>query len=267
MKTALVIGAGGTIGSALTTALQARGVQVTGTTHATLDLITPELWPALPKADIAYLCAAITKLDVCENNAASTHLINVTHMQLLAERLLAQGSFVVFLSSNQVFDGSKPRRAADETPCPLNVYGKQKYEFEQRLLQQSAPTAVLRLTKVVNGRLPLLQQWEKALAHGETVEAFDDLVFAPVPLSQAVEALVQIGEKRMAGISQLSGANDISYFQIAQLLASKMGADTNLVVPVSAAKIIPAAFLPKHGTLQSTRFEGIKPAEPEEILF
>lgn len=266
MKTALIIGAGGTIGGALANYLHAKGVDVIGTTHESLDLATPASWPELPQADVAYLCAAITKLNDCENDPESTRLVNVTHMQLLAERLLAQGHFVVFLSSNQVFNGKKPHVAASDAPSPPNQYGKQKAEMEQWLMAREE-TAVLRLTKVISTPLPMIAAWKEALAKGEPVEAFDDLLFAPIPLNAVIEALTQIGEKRLAGISQLSGADDISYYEIAQKLADRLGVDRKKVVPAFALeKGIPASFLPKHGTLAST-FADILIPPAEEILF
>jgi len=65
----------------------------------------------------------------------------------VTERLQVQGSFVIFLSSNQVFDGTTPYRHSDEAVCPLNEYGRQKAAFENWLLGRSKPAAILRLTK------------------------------------------------------------------------------------------------------------------------
>ncbi len=263
MKQPLVIGAGGTIGNALHQRIGGAAF-----TRADFDLATPpDQWPTLPEADVAFLCTAITKLDECERAPEISRIVNVVHMKTLIERLQAHGTFVVFLSSNQVFDGSVPYRKAGEVTCPINQYGAQKAELESWLLARSDPAAVLRLTKVLSGKLPMLEHWETALAKGEAVEAFDDLLFAPLPIACALDALVQIGNEKRAGISQLSGATDISYYYIAQKLAATMGVPASRIIPASARdKGILPQFLPKHGTLESSAFDGIIVPDPEQAI-
>ena len=271
---ALIIGGDSTIGSALIQSLVAKNITYTATSRrkdsALLHLdfaASPENWPELPHADVAYFCAAVTKLETCEKEPESTRKINVTQLQILAERLQKNGTFIVFLSSNQVFDGTIPYRKTTDAPCPINEYGKQKTAFEQWLLARPYTAAVLRLTKVISARLPILAQWEKALNKGESVEAFDDLIFAPLPLQAVLGALHDIGSKKRAGIFYLSGTRDISYYEIAQKLAAKIGADAKLVRAISAqSKGILPQFLPKHGTLECSKFEGVIIPEAEQII-
>lgn len=256
MKSALIIGANSTIGSALKIALIQKNISCTATSrrgNGDIPLDLAGSWKPLPKADVAYICAAITKLDVCENDPAHSRLTNVTGTQKLIEELQADGAHVIFLSSNQVFDGSIPYRKATDATSPNNEYGKQKAEVERWLLARPYPASVIRLTKVSSGELPILVKWKESLLRGERIEAFDDLVFAPVELEKVIAALITIGEKKRAGITQLSGAHDISYYALARELARKLGVSEDLVSPVSAqSKGILPQFLPKHGTLEPT---------------
>lgn len=57
---------------------------------------------------------------------------------------------------------------------------------------------------------------------------------APASLDRVVEVLEQVGRDRSAGITQVSGAKDISYAQAALHIARRVGADEALVQPVSA---------------------------------
>lgn len=252
MKSALIIGAGGMIGSALAAHLEARNISVTRFTRAELDLAAPESWPELPVTDVTYLCAAITKLDECENNPEAARIINVERLQKIAKKLLGRGSFVIFLSSNQVFDGSLPKRDAYDEPCPINAYGKQKADFERWLLSSRKPAAVLRLTKVISEPLPIIATWKKSLLAGENIEAFNDLVFAPITLASAITALEQIGQKKQSGIFQLSG-EDISYYELAKKVAHHLGVSESLVTSISGkSKGILPQFLPQFGSLKAT---------------
>ncbi len=250
---ALIVGADGTIGSALMARLQAVGTsRREGTPYLKLDLATnPKSWPALPPCDVAYLCAATTKLDACENDPAATARINVERTVELARRLHAQGSFVVFLSTNHVFDGSKPFRRFDEVPCPINRYGAQKAEAEKAILALGH-SAVLRLTKIIPTPFPLFAQWREKLLAGEPVRAFTDMAIAPVPLALTVEALLAVGEAKQSGIWQLSGPRDANYYELALGLARKLGFNEALVVASTAREAgIPASFVPQYSTYEN----------------
>jgi dTDP-4-dehydrorhamnose reductase len=273
MESALIIGGDSNIGRALAEKLSAQRVDCTTTSRRNqspniyLDLTNaPEDWPELPTADVAYICAASTKLEECENNPEATRKVNVLHMQMLAERLRNNGSHIIFLSSNQVFDGEKPYRKPTEATCPKNEYGRQKAVFEEKLLAVKS-ASVLRLTKIVASPLPMLVHWEIALKKGEKVEAFDDLRFAPLPLAPVLTALADMGVHKRSGIFHLSGTHDISYYQIARALAEKLGVDTSLVSGISAStKGILPQFLPRYGTLESSAFSGVAIPDPRNII-
>jgi len=274
MKSTLIIGGDSTIGSALAASLAKENIPCIATSrrensgHLQLNLAAhPDSWPELPKAEIAYFCAAITKLDICESDPETTSIINVKHLQALAEKLQASGTFIVFLSSNQVFNGESPYPKTTDTPNPMNEYGKQKASFEKWLLARPYPAAVLRLTKVLSGPLPMLLQWEKTLSNNQTIEAFDNLIFAPIPLAAVLLALTDIGTHKRPGIFHLSGTHDISYHMIAEKLAARLGVSPDLVRRVSAEhKGVLPQFLPKHGTLKSSEFEGVSIPNPEQVI-
>src|SRR4051812_6315929 len=105
MPSALIIGGDFTIRSALAQKLRTEGWRVSVTSRRVskdaiaLDLASdPATWPALSKADVAFLCAAVTKLDDCQRDPENTRLVNVVNMSELAKRLQAQSAFIIFLS-------------------------------------------------------------------------------------------------------------------------------------------------------------------------
>lgn len=276
MKSALIIGSDSTIGAALATHLRAHAVEVHTTSRRkeaegkTLFDLTdpPRRWGALPQTEVAFLCAAVTGLDACEDEPEGTKRVNVTHMQALAERLFEQGQHVVFISSNQVFNGLIPYRKASDAPSPVNEYGRQKAAFEGWLFSRQRAAVVLRLTKVINKPLPILESWSRALSQGKSIEAFADLVFAPLPLGNVLEGLALLGAERPRGIYQLSGTRDISYHAIATQLAQKLGVAAARVVATKALDSgIRPQFLPRNGTLSpSPDFANISCPEPFEAV-
>lgn len=256
MSRSLVIGADAVIGAALYAMLKAGKHDVIGTSRGggsdlALDLADRKSWPPLPQADVAYICAAISKLDDCERNPETAYRVNVEGTSALIEKLQASGTFCVFLSSNHVFDGTKPQRAPDDIPCPINEYGRQKAATERAAL--AAGAAVLRLTKVIVKGDPRIRAWHEALQKGNKVTAFDDIFLAPVTLDNALAAMLDIGAARAPGIYQISGSEDFSYFDLARGIAQHIGADSALVEHGSgAAAGVPKAFRPRYSSYRQT---------------
>lgn len=274
----LIVGAEGLLGGALGALARQRGLEVCATMQQRddagegvrrLDLAEPlDGWSPPPCAS-AVLCAAVTNLEACRREPVPTRHINVTQTVRLAEKLVRAGSFVVFLSSNLVFDGATPCRPAGDTPCPKSEYGRQKAEVERALAGWGDWVAVVRLTKVVSPRWPLLQGWIEALRGGRVVEAFADMVCAPIPLDLTVQGLLDVACQRERGIWQFSATADVSYAELARALALRLGTDTSLVRDVLARDRLAPEHLPEHTTLDTSRAEqelGMSFPPPREVV-
>jgi len=261
----LVVGGDGTIGRALCAELLARGLSVTTTSRRAghcadivqLDLVQdPEDWlpPSIP--DLAFLCAGVTGLAACAQDPAGTARINVGHVLSLARRLAGLGCRVVYPSTNLVLDGNRPFLPADSPLRPACEYGRQKAEVERQLAALGPLAAVLRMTKVLPPKVPLLCGWAKSLRAGECVRPLSDLVMAPVPLLIVVEALIRIGLRGGSGIYQVSGDRDVSYAEAAAMVARRLGCSPSLIRPATADEIgVTLEAAPRHTTLDPSRAE------------
>jgi len=256
----LVVGADGGIGRTLLARLRADGRPAVGTTRRAsgdglpLALAAdPASWQLPERVTVAYLCAAVTSIDACRRDPAGTRAVNVDRTLALAARLRECGAHIVFLSTNQVFDGTVPFRGEGDTVCPLTEYGRQKATAEAALLAAGG-TTVVRFTKVVPPDWPIVRNWRTALDRGESVEAFGDMVLSPVPLGVAVEALVRVGAKRPGGVIHVSGAEDYTYAEFARRLAVAIGTEPDLVREASCRERgIPAEAAPAHTVLATER--------------
>lgn len=239
----LVIGVNGLIGKAVATHLKENDQQVLGTTRRHkiksktelyLDLKEIRDWRCPQLVDTAIFCAGITKLKECKENPLDTAIINVTNSCRLIERLTKEGIFVVFLSTNRVFDGNIPYRSIYDAVCPMTEYGRQKAEVEKRILQNNL-VAVLRFTKIIPPYPypSLLSEWVKTLSQQKTIHPFSDMSIAPVALDRVVRTILDIATSRASGLYHLSGDKDITYSQIAFFMASKIQANPSLVQPIT----------------------------------
>src|SRR5690242_18216923 len=113
----LVVGGDGLIGKALVSFLERDGRRPWKTTRRpgkltertiTLDLTKAPTLPSTLHPVVTFICAGITSVEKCEISPQETQTINVDNTLKLVDVLIARGSQVVYLSTNMVFDGSKP---------------------------------------------------------------------------------------------------------------------------------------------------------------
>jgi dTDP-4-dehydrorhamnose reductase len=258
----LVVGGDGLIGRTLVRQLVGEGRDVLATTRRRglagparpfLELAQdPSHWtPPQPVAVAFLLAASANQLSCCADPAVSRK-INVDHTVALARRLVAQGAFVIFTSTNLVFDGEVARYPTCASPTPTSEYGRQKAEAERHLLALGGSVAVVRLTKVVAADMPLIAGWIEALKAGKTVSAFSDLICAPMPVGYVAEALACIGEAGKGGLFHLSGADEVTYVDLVQSLAARLGVDRGLVhATTSTAAGVTLQTIPKHSSLDA----------------
>lgn len=288
MGTYLVVGCGGLIGQRLLQHLREIHSEVYGTCRKgddrndfVLDLSdlerhakTIRKLERLAKTArlTVFLAAGVTGYEQCERNPQISRKVNVTNTCLLAERLLAQGAFVVFLSSNAVFSGAyavSEKSASD----PRSEYGSQKAEVEACLIDTAKRcgaengVAVVRMTKVLSESDPVMREWVGTLRSGGSVEAAADFMFAPISLQYAVDGLARIGAHRRSGIYHLSGAAAVSYYEFALTLANLLGVPDIKVRQGTVANRLKFVPLPKVGLLgmtTTTHRIGIHPQSVED---
>ena len=272
----LVIGADGLIGRALTDYLTRAGETVLETTRR-LDTISERRvfldlsegvsdWRPPCQVSVAYLCAAVTSLERCRREPAQSATVNVQNTVALAKILVASGTFVIFLSTNLVYDGSIPFRKTDDSVCPRTEYGRQKAEAEKQLLALGDLISIVRFTKVLGPNMPLFKGWIEALQSNEIIHPFSDMVLAPVPLSFAVDVLYRVVELRPSGIVHVSSEKDVTYEQVARHIAQRIGASPDLVQPIRSKESgIKLEAIPSHTTLDTTRLRVKLGMEPPDV--
>jgi dTDP-4-dehydrorhamnose reductase len=198
------------------------------------------------------ICAAITNQDLCRRDPVGTRHINVEQTLKVIRRLIDCGCFVTFISSNMVFDGTKPLVRPDEPVRPGTQYGRHKAEVEAALKTFGKSAAVVRLTKVVHGGLPVIRNWIKALEEGKTIAPFSDYLCAPLSLDATLETIARVAERRLPGIWHASPQDDISYADMAKIIARYKRLDEQRIAPMSAPPNT-LEFLPAHTTLDASR--------------
>lgn len=273
----LIVGGDGAIGHELNRFLAATGHDVIATTRhrdrvdsTTLFLDMAESQTALPRVDVAVICAAITRFSDCRNFPEVARRVNVTAPVALSRELASRGTRTLLLSTSAVFDCLSPHVKENHRAAPRSVYGRLKAEAEVGVLALGNKTTVLRLTKILRCNSGVMTQWISDLRRGETIQAFADHRLCPITLNDALEAIGAIIEHGESGVYQVSGAADISFEEAARHLAARIGVPAQRVIAAkAAANGLPIDEITPFTSLDTSRLSaltGYVPLPPQAVI-
>lgn len=97
-------------------------------------------------------CAAYTAVDRAESDADAAYRVNRDGAAVLATCAASMNALLVHISTDYVFDGtaSCPYRETDP-PSPLGVYGKSKWEGEERIREIAPSHMIIRTSWLYSG--------------------------------------------------------------------------------------------------------------------
>ena len=244
----LVIGGDSRLGKVLLESLAKNGTPFLATSRRNnppnanqtfLDFTDCDNWQPTQDIDAAVIIAGVTNFASCKNDPALAHRINCVALPSVARRLLANGVFTCFISTNTVFMADSPQ-SEDDQVCPGMLYARQKAEAEEAIRKHAADQkashlfATLRITKNVSIDTSPFGDWMNALRTGGTIKAIRDLWLAPILFSHSAHAIIQVLTHRQPGIYHLSGESDISYADFAKHLVYQLAPDRCNVVAMTS---------------------------------
>jgi dTDP-4-dehydrorhamnose reductase len=256
MQRALVVGGSGFVGRAILSRLGSdRGI---GTWHsksaaglAKFDAVTSrlsELLSALPD-DITHVFVpfGMTNPDQCARDRAETQAVNVDSTIRLMEDAFAAGLVPIFVSSDYVYDGSKPLRTEDEPPAPNTEYGRQKVAVENWLRTREEPWLITRLSKVVSGDTganSIIGQWVNDIKNGRPMRSATDQIFSPAFVDDVAGAMIGLADANLHGIYHVAGPEPISRYDLNRLLVESIRAvDARVEARVESCRLRDIPFL------------------------
>jgi dTDP-4-dehydrorhamnose reductase len=151
----LLLGANGQVGWELRRSLMPLG-EVMALDRQQCDLSQPERLPALVRdmsPAVIVNAAAYTAVDQAEGEEQLAMTVNCAAAGVLAEQARACGALLVHYSTDYVFDGTKEAPYLEEdTPHPVNAYGRSKLAGEIAIRQAGAAYLIFRTSWVYAAR-------------------------------------------------------------------------------------------------------------------
>lgn len=276
----LITGAGGLLGSHLTAAF-ARDTHVVAVDRrpwwgdvpaesAAGDLLEPgwiEDLLASARPELVVHCAAMVDVDACEQAPDRADLINAQLTRRIA-RALPAGAVLVYISTDGLFDGRQPWVDERVAPNPRTAYGRSKLHGEREVRAATDDHLILRTNFFgwSSGRKKTSAEWAfDALEQRTPVTMFDDFYFTPLYVVEFTRALRALLERRARGVVHVGGADRVTKYTFASMLAEAAGFDTSSLRRGSMRDANLLADRPADMSLASNRLTALTGLAPSSL--
>ncbi len=181
-------------------------------------------------------CVALTNVDYCERHPNEAYNQNVSASINIAEVANKIGAYLIHISTDSVFDGTKRNYKEDDIPNPINTYGKTKLEAEQKVSALHSRSCIVRTNIYgwnTTDKFSLAEWMLNKLTNNERLPALKDIYFSPILVNDLADALLKLQEKRYEGIIHIAGSETCSKLDFAYMVAEVFDLDKSLIEPVS----------------------------------
>lgn len=151
----LVTGANGQLGYDVVKELRKQNIECYGALRKDFDIVdfeTTEKFITNYMPDAVIHCAAYTTVDKAEDEQEMCYLVNASATENIAKICKKINAKMLYVSTDYVFDGTKDGfYEVDDTPTPINIYGKTKFLGEQAVQRILNKYFIVRISWVFGG--------------------------------------------------------------------------------------------------------------------
>lgn len=216
------------------------------------------------KPNVIIHSAALTDVDKCEIEKELAYKVNVEGTKVVAEMARKVGAFMVYISTDYVFDGSRGMYREEDETNPINYYGYTKLLGEKNCYC-IARTCVIYGSKPASGKVNFALWVLKNLEDGKEVRVVTDQFVTPTLNTNLAEMVLEAAEKELKGVFHLAGATRVSRFEFALEIARTFGLDENLIKPAKMSEMKWIAKRPKDSSLDVSKAKKNFRKQPIEL--
>ena len=218
--------------------------------------------------DIVIHLGAMTAVDLCESQQDNALKINSQATEILAKECSKINSFMVYVSTDYVFDGNSGLYEENDATNPLGFYGKSKLLGEKSIQNFSSDWCIAR-TSTPFGLHPTKKSFPiwviENLQKQKQIDVLTDQFTSPTYVPSLSRMLIEISERHLNGIIHAAGASKISRYEMAQMISEKLGLDGKLLKEVSINDLKWEAPRPKDSSLNVSKAISILNHKPQKI--
>ena len=231
----LITGAGGQLGRDLQLALA--GHELLPRSHSELDITdAPAVEQAIAsfRPDAVLHSAALTDTARCEREPDAAHAVNAEGAANVARACARAGAAMVYVSTNEVFDGEKPLPYLEsDTPAPVNHYGRSKLAGERAVQAALGEHYIVRTAWLYgHGGNHFVSKMLRA-AEGGALTGVTDEIATPTWTRDLASAIAALIETRRFGTYHFTNASQASRFEWLQEILRLAGRTDVALRPIN----------------------------------
>ncbi len=216
-------------------------------------------------------CAAMASPDACEVDRYSAQKINVEVTTRLAAACRDYGVYMIFLSTDFIFDGLKGNYTEEDTTSPLSYYGETKVEAEKSILDLKIGASIVRTSLVIGNdehlaRPNIALRVIDNLKKGKPFKVPIDQFRTPTDADDLANGIIRLAQKRDNGIFNISGGERISVYELSKKVASAFELSDELLIPIKSAELPEPAKRPLDSSLNIDKAINILGYKPTPLV-
>ena len=214
---------------------------------------------ASERPDVVVHAAAYTRVDDCETHREAAFAVNAAGTRHVALGCLDCGAWMLYVSTDYVYDGEKGRPYVEEDPtAPLGVYGASKLEGERELARLGIPHMVVRTSWLFGpGGSNFVRTVYGALSLGRPLKVVDDQVGSPTYTVDLADAVARLLAVQGRGVVHVANAGACSWFQLARAVLEATGRTDVPLTPISSRDLGRPARRPRYSVLDTGRYTSL----------
>jgi dTDP-4-dehydrorhamnose reductase len=264
LKSIVIIGAFGFLGTSLSNLLAAKGIHVHKIGRASFDLhqngvSSKESIRQLVRAtrpDAVVNLAALTDVDLCERDTKRAFADIVRPLDALQEAQKESSFGIIQISTDQVYSGTGPHSEISNTQ-PINAYGKLKLVAEGLL--DTNRDLILRTNFIGRSKSESKTSWTdwlyESLRSGREIHINPRIQFSPLHVTHVCNYILLSLSETVCGLFNLGSATGTTKVCFAREFASDLGLDGNLILERDVSDEVGIAPRPLDLRLDSQLFE------------
>lgn len=205
------------------------------------------------KPDYLVHTAAMADVDYVEKNKDEATRVNLGGTLNIVEACKENGTHLIYISSNAVFNGDNPPYSENSDINPINYYGKLKAKEEDAVKKSGLKYTIIRPILMYGWNLaqerknPVTGLIE-SLRRGSKIRMVDDIFCNPLFAEDCANVIWRIVALAKEGVFHVGGNDEISRYEFACLIADTFGFDRSLIEPVKNSYFSQISPRPKNTT-------------------
>jgi len=170
------------------------------------------------KPKIVIHTAAMTNVDGCETDKVKAYQSNVVGTKNIVDCCMKFNSWIIFISTDFVFNGVKGNYKEDAEKSPVNYYGTTKAIGEDIVISSRVKHTILRVAMLYgfnneNDKGTFFKWCYNGLKGGKELNIVNDQFGCPTLIDDIALALIGLIKKEVYGIYHLTGLEKTSVYE------------------------------------------------------